>query len=99
MEAQGDAINAGASALREYALLNARLRNNRWLVGETATAADLVLYPLVAILQRALSKQQTAAMDLKLAPFSEHFPALMGWMKNIEALPGYENTCPPHWRE
>jgi glutathione S-transferase len=97
---QRDAIVTAANALREeYALLNARLSAHQWLVGATVTAADIVLYPQVAILQRALAKEQAAALGLKLAPFSDSYPAITQWMRNVESLPGYERTYPPHWRQ
>jgi hypothetical protein len=28
-----------------------------------------------------------------------NYPALARWVRRIESLPGYERTCPPHWRE
>jgi hypothetical protein len=27
------------------------------------------------------------------------YPAISAWIKRVEALPGYERTYPPHWRE
>ncbi len=27
------------------------------------------------------------------------YPALARWVTRVEALPGYERTYPPHWRE
>ncbi len=96
---QRDAIVSAANSLRdEYALLNAKLTGRQWLVGEAVTAADIVLYPQAAILMRALGKDAAAALDLKLAPLVDYFPAVSQWMRGVEALPGYDRTYPPHWR-
>jgi glutathione S-transferase len=27
-----------------------------------------------------------------------NYPALARWVARVEALPGYEKTYPPHWR-
>lgn len=40
-----------------------------------------------------------AALGLKLAPFSDSYPAVTQWMRNVESLPGYDRTYPPHWRQ
>ena len=91
---------SAASVLREeYSLLNARLTGRRWVIGDSITAADIMLYPQTAVLLRALGKEQAAALDLKLMPLADRFPAVTQWMKNVEALPGYDKTYPPHWRQ
>jgi glutathione S-transferase len=95
-----DAIQSAAANLREeFALLNARLSHGGpWLMGVRISAADIALYPQVAILLRALGKEAAAGLDLKLAPLMDHFPELARWMRAVESLPGYGNTYPPHWR-
>lgn len=96
---QREAIMSAANTLRdEYALLNAKLTGRQWLVGDSVTAADVVLYPQAAILLRALGKDEAASLGLKLAPFADYFPAVAQWMRAVEALPGFERTYPPHWR-
>ncbi len=96
---QRDAVIGAANTLRdEYALLNAWLTARQWLVGDSVTAADIVLYPQAAILLRALGKDEAAPLGLKLAPFADYFPAVGQWMRAVEALPGFERTYPPHWR-
>ncbi len=96
---QREAIMSAANTLRdEYALLNAKLTGRQWLVGDSVTAADVVLYPQAAILLRALGKDEAASLGLKLAPFADYVPAVAQWMRAVEALPGFERTYPPHWR-
>lgn len=95
-----DSMIAAADVLREeYALLNARLTGHRWLVDDEVSAADIVLYPHAAILLRALAKPVARGHDLRIAAFDEQFPAVIAWMSNVEALPGYDKTYPPHWRQ
>jgi maleylpyruvate isomerase len=35
---------------------------------------------------------------LGLHPISDVFPAIARWIARIEALPGYEQTFPEHWK-
>lgn len=69
-----------------------------WLVGDAISAADLVLYPALKSLERALSKPAARAFDIPFHPLTERHPALQRFMQRIEALPGYDRTYPPHWR-
>jgi glutathione S-transferase len=95
-----DAATAAADVLREeYTLLNARLTGHQWLVDDAVSAADLVLYPHTAILLRALGKPAAHGLDLRIVPFEEHFPSIVAWMRNVQSLPGYDRTYPPHWRQ
>ena len=99
LDSKRDAVLEAANTAREeLRLLDERLRNRRWLVGETVTAADIMIYPVVALLERALGKPNVEELELKLAPIKQYFPAIAAWIKNVEALPGYEKTYPPHWR-
>lgn len=83
---------------RELARLEGLATRGDWLATAEPTAADLVPYPMVKSLLRALEKPDGAAYGSDVMPFATHFPALDRWMKRIEALPGYERTYPPHWR-
>lgn len=62
------------------------------------SAADITLYPMVKSVLRAVSKPEAARFDHGFLPFERRFPRLQAWMSRIEALPGYERTYPPHWR-
>ena len=76
-----------------------RLSQSSWLVGEQFSAADLVIYPGIQTLLRALERREAQELRSRLLPFEEKYPALAAWSKRIEALPGYARTYPPHWRE
>jgi glutathione S-transferase len=62
-----------------------------WFVGELS-AADLTIYPQLRVIRRVSERQPQHGPDL--IP-----PKLSGFMARIEALPYYERTTPPHWRE
>ncbi len=63
-----------------------------FLAGETMTAADIVLYPMVAYVKRVTARKPESKLA-ELIP-----PALAQWAARIEALPYFEKTYPPHWR-
>ncbi|MGH8561031.1 MAG: glutathione S-transferase family protein [Nevskiales bacterium] len=83
---------------QEFQTVNARLGDSPWLVNGQCSAADIALFPMVQILQRALSKPEAAGLKSDLLPLHERFPAIARWMSAVETLPGYERTYPPHWR-
>jgi len=84
--------------LRELGALEERLTGGAWLAAERASAADIAIYPFIALLQRATMKAETAARALGLHPLEEVFPNVQRWTGLIETIPGYERTYPPHWR-
>jgi glutathione S-transferase len=61
-----------------------------FLVGEHPTAADYTVYPMVALLGR---------LELKHEKMFELGAKTQAWKKRIEALPFYDKTYPPHWRQ
>jgi len=75
------------------------LSGSEWLAGGTLSAADFVFYPVLKIFLRAAKKKNARALDLGVVPFEKRSPATARWAAGIEALPGYERTYPPHWRE
>ena len=95
-----DLTNVADAALplrNELRALDGRLGRERWIAGETLSAADLNLYPFLASLERALLQPAAAELDLELTPIADRFPGIRRWMSAIQALPGYERTKPMHW--
>lgn len=86
-------------ARAELEKLEATLRGRSWLVLATLSAADIFVFPQIKTLERALGKPGAATVEHGLGPIADVFPAIAAWVKRIEALPGYEATYPPHWRE
>lgn len=75
----------------ELAYFAKELRGN-FLAGDAMTAADLVLYPMVAYVKRITARKPESKL-------TELIPApLAAWAARIEALPYFDKTYPPHWR-
>jgi len=79
--------------------IEGRLAHSDWVVGETLSAADLVIYPSLQLLLRTLKKPAAAELSSRFLPLDVQYPALSRWAARMESLPGYEKTYPPHWKE
>jgi len=91
-------VELAAPALHDgLQALDRRLDGECWLAGEKLSAADLNLYPLLALYERALLQPAAAQLDLERAPIPDRFPGIGRWMRAVRALPGYERTRPMHW--
>ena len=76
-----------------------RLATSSWLVGEGFSAADVVVFPGIQMLLRALERREADDLRTRLLPLETNYPAIAAWIQRVAALPGYERTYPPHWRE
>jgi glutathione S-transferase len=83
----------------EARTIDKRLSQSNWLVGESFSAADVVVFPGIKMLLRALDRREAQELRSRLLPIETNFPGIAAWMKRIEELPGYERTVPPHWKE
>ena len=93
-----DEINQAAEIIRqELKALDARLATRNWLVGETISAADIAIFPLIQLVLRAASKDAAQQFALKWLPLAQYYPHIAKWCERIEALPHYQRTFPPHW--
>jgi glutathione S-transferase len=84
---------------REARTIEGRLSKEKWIVGENYTALDMVIFPWIQLLRRALNKPAAAELGARFLPMERNYPALARWIERIESLPGYEKTYPPHWRD
>jgi glutathione S-transferase len=75
-----------------------RLAKSDWVVGESFSAADIVIFPGLQMLLRALGKPAAKALSSRFHPLDVNYPALARWIGRVEALPGYDRTFPPHWK-
>jgi glutathione S-transferase len=82
---------ARAAVTEEFARMSRYLQGN-FLVGPIS-AADFSLYPMVAFMYRARIKLPDFDADSLLTP------ELKRWKARVEALPYFEKTVPPHWKE
>jgi glutathione S-transferase len=84
--------------LAELVRLDERLASAAFLCGDRITAADCFVFPEVRLTLRAGERAPEVMRRLGLAPLAEVTPRLRAWIDRIEALPGYEQSFPPHWR-
>jgi glutathione S-transferase len=89
------AMHAAASEART---IEARLAKSDWVVGESFSAVDMVIFPGIQLLRRALEKPEARDLASRFLPMEVNYPALGRWVARVAALPGYERTYPPHWR-
>jgi glutathione S-transferase len=83
----------------EARTIEGRLSKSDWIVGESFSAADMVFFPSIQLLRRALNRPAARDLSSRFLPIETNYPALGRWIARVEALPGYERTYPPHWRE
>jgi len=91
-----DSMHVVASEARS---IEARLAAADWVVGESISAADIVIFPSLQILLRALARPEARDLSSRFLPLDVNYPALSRWIARVEALPGYQKTYPPHWRD
>jgi glutathione S-transferase len=89
------AMHAGASEART---IEARLSKSDWVVGDSPSAVDMVIFPGIQLLRRALERPEARDLSSRFMPVEVNYPALGRWLKRVESLPGYERTYPPHWK-
>jgi glutathione S-transferase len=98
---RGEELAAATKATRqELERLERAFELNDFAVDDEPSAADCVLYPSVAWLRRAIDKSsQDQAIPANVARLIEDYPQIAFWCRRVQALPGFEATYPPHWRE
>jgi glutathione S-transferase len=83
----------------EARTIEGRLSNSDWLVGEHVSAADMVVFPGIMLLLRAMEKREAGDLRSRFLPMETTYPALARWIRRMASLPGYDRTVPPHWRD
>lgn len=97
---QDEALRTAGAAIRaELARLEATLDTSPYVVNARLSAADIAVYPNVQLTLRAAARPIAQRLDLGLAPLADRFPSIAAWCARIEAIPGYDSTYPPTWRE
>lgn len=100
VEARAEEVERAMSfVMQEARTIETRLATSAWLVGDWFSAADIVVFPGIQMLLRVLERREAQDLRARLLPLATNFPAIAGWIERIEAIPGYERTYPPHWRE
>ncbi|MBM4233589.1 MAG: glutathione S-transferase family protein [Gammaproteobacteria bacterium] len=83
---------------REARTIEMRVSRFDWIVGGDYSAIDMVIFPAIQLLRRALGRPGAEDLARRFLPIEVNYPALGRWLARIEALPGYDRTFPPHWR-
>lgn len=86
-------------AAGEARTIEGRLSQCDWLVGEHPSAADMIVFPGIMLLLRAMEKREAGDLRSRFLPMETTYPAIARWIQRMEQLPGYDRTYPPHWRE
>jgi len=89
------AVHAAANEART---IEARLSKSDWIVGDAPSACDMVIFPGIQLLKRALERPEARDLSSRFMPVEVNYPSLGRWLARVAALPGYERTYPPHWR-
>lgn len=97
-EQRTDIIAARQGLESEMERIDNNLSDTGFLYGESLSAADICLYPLLQFMGRAANKNNSTDVCGKLQSFPDHFANIASWNLMIEALPGYERTYPPLWK-
>lgn len=69
-----------------------QIQHGHFFLGELSVI-DYALYPMLAIALRLEERKADLGIHAAIGP------KLQKWMKNIEALPFFAKTIPPHWRD
>src|SRR5215831_39503 len=83
---------------KEARTIESRLATAHWLVGDSFSAADAVVFPGIQLLLRALERREAQDLRGRFVPLDANFPSIAAWVRRVENLPGYDRTYPPHWR-
>ena len=93
-----EAMPAAQTALNEELERTAAwLDEGPWLAGERVSAVDLVAYPGIRTLERALGKPAAKEHGIAM-PDAAWWKKITAWRDRFAALPGVDETYPPHWR-
>lgn len=82
----------------EARTIEQRLARSDWVVGESFSAADMVIYPDVRLLLHALQRPEAHELAARFLPTESNYPAIGRWLERVAALPGHARTWPTHWR-
>ena len=91
--------SVGYGSLEEVlATLEAALHPGPYLLGDTFSAADMVIYPDVRLLLHVLQRPAAHELASRFLPTESNYPAIGRWLERVAALPGHERNWPAHWR-
>jgi len=62
------------------------------------SAIDIMVYPSLMQLLRGLGKPEASPLDRAPAQLRSDHAGIFAWLDRFAALPGVDETYPPHWR-
>ena len=93
-EALAAAMHRVASEART---IERRLAQSDWVVGERISATDLVIYPDIRLLLRALAKPAARELAARFLPVEINYPALGRWLGRVAAVLPHTAQDPVIW--
>ena len=82
-EALSAAMHRVASEART---IERRLAQSDWVVGEKISATDMVIYPDIRLLLRALAKPAARELAARFLPVEINYPALGRWLERVAQI-------------
>jgi glutathione S-transferase len=70
----------------EARTIERRLAQSDWVVGEHFSATDMVIYPDIRLLLRALAVPGAHELAARFLPLEVNYPALARWLERVTAL-------------
>ena len=71
-----------------------RLARSDWVVGESFSAADMMIYPDIRLLLHALQRPEAHELAARFLPLQINYPAIGRWLERVAALPGTSLSWP-----
>ncbi len=72
-----------------------RLAKSDWVVGESISAADIVIFPGLQTLLRALAKPDARELSTRFLPLEVNYPALARWIAASSSCPATSEPIRP----
>ncbi|HEX4025490.1 MAG TPA: glutathione S-transferase family protein [Steroidobacteraceae bacterium] len=82
----------------EARTIEQRLAHSDWVVGESFSAADMMIYPDIRLLLHALQRPEGHELAARFLPLQINYPAIGRWLERVAALPGHARSWPADWR-
>lgn len=96
---RAEEVRTQAATLRqELDGVDAMLETDPWLGGARVSAADIVLYPTICLLERISARPEVEALDLGLPAVGTDHPRVADFKDRFSQLPGVDRAHPPHWK-
>lgn len=96
---RAEEVRTQAATLREELdAVNAMLEGDPWLGGSRVSAADIVLYPTICLIERISARPEVEALDLGLPALATDHPRVADFKDRFSQLPGVDRAHPPHWK-